>query len=93
MVGNMIVSFWDALFSGVNTQEVQVDQTLPIGRIGNPCSMDHPKDQPLCLVDWTSREYTCIFFVFHLLQFLFSILNSLKNIHVFLYVSSSAIFV
>ena len=32
------------------TQEVQVDQTLPIGGIGNPCSMDHPKDQPLCLV-------------------------------------------
>ena len=23
---------------------------LPLGRIGNPCSMDHPKDQPLCLV-------------------------------------------
>ena len=31
-------------------------QTLPIGRIGNPCSMDHPKDQRLCLVDWTSRD-------------------------------------
>ena len=31
-------------------QEVQADQTLPIGRIGNPESMDHPKDQPLCLV-------------------------------------------
>ena len=36
-------------------QEVQVDQTLPIGRIGNPELMDHPKDQPLCLVDCTSR--------------------------------------
>ena len=23
---------------------------MPIGRIGNPESMDHPKDQPLCLV-------------------------------------------
>ncbi len=23
------------------------DQTLPIGRIGNPCSMDHPKDHSL----------------------------------------------
>ena len=34
----------------VFAQEVQADQTLPIGRIGNPCSMDHPKDQPLCLV-------------------------------------------
>ena len=30
--------------------------TLPIGRIGDPESMDHPKDQPLCLVDWTSRS-------------------------------------
>ena len=30
---------------------------LPIGiRIGNTWSMDHPKDQPLCLVDWTSRD-------------------------------------
>ena len=29
------------------TQEVQVDQTLPIGRIGNPESMDHPKDHSL----------------------------------------------
>ena len=30
-----------------------VDQTAcPFGRIGNPWSMDHPKDQPLCLVDW-----------------------------------------
>ena len=41
---------------GPRTQEVQADQTLPIGRIGNPESMDHPKDQPLCLVDWTPRE-------------------------------------
>ena len=32
------------------SQEVQADQTLPIGMIGNPESMDHPKDQPLCLV-------------------------------------------
>ena len=24
-------------------------------RIGNPCIMDYPKDQPFCLVDWTSR--------------------------------------
>ena len=23
--------------------------------------MDHPKDQPLCLVDWTSRDCTTIF--------------------------------
>ena len=30
---------------------------LPIGRIGNPCSMDPPKGQPLCLVDWTSRFF------------------------------------
>ena len=37
-------------------QEVQVDQTLPMGRIGNPESMDHPKAQSLCLVGWTSRE-------------------------------------
>ena len=29
------------------TQEVQVDQILPIGRIGNPESMDHPKDRYL----------------------------------------------
>ena len=29
---------------GVFAQEVQVDQTLPIGRIGNPESMDHPKN-------------------------------------------------
>ena len=40
---------------GIYSQEVQADQTLPLGRIGNPCSMDHPKNQPLCLVDWTSR--------------------------------------
>ena len=30
---------------------------LPLGRIGNPCSMDHPKKTVLCLVGWTSREY------------------------------------
>ena len=29
-----------------------------IVRIGNPGSMDHPKDQPLCLVDWTFKEFT-----------------------------------
>ena len=29
------------------TQEVPVDQTLPIGRIGNPELMDHPKDHSL----------------------------------------------
>ena len=29
------------------TQEVQVDQILPLGRIGNPESMDHPKDHSL----------------------------------------------
>ena len=28
-------------------QEVQADLTLRIGRIGNPESMDHPKDQSL----------------------------------------------
>ena len=39
------------------TQEVQADQTLPNVGIGNPESMDHPKDQPLCLVGWTSRVY------------------------------------
>ena len=32
------------------SQEVQFDQTLHISRIGNPESIDHPKDQPLCLV-------------------------------------------
>ena len=26
------------------------DQTLPLGPVGNPEKMDHPKDQPLCLV-------------------------------------------
>ena len=25
--------------------------------VGSPESMDHPKDQPLCLVDWTSRVH------------------------------------
>ena len=33
------------------TQEIQRPNGLPIGRIGDPLqSMDHPKDQPLCLV-------------------------------------------
>jgi len=38
---------------------------LPIGRIGNPCSMDHPKDHSTCLVHRTSREFVtfgCFFF-------------------------------
>ncbi len=30
------------------------DQTL-LKIVGNPESMHHPKDQPLCLVGWTSR--------------------------------------
>ena len=30
---------------------------LPIDRIGNPESIYHPKDQPLCLVERTSRVY------------------------------------
>ena len=32
-------------------------KTLPLGRIGNPESMDQPEDQPLCLVDWIFRVY------------------------------------
>ena len=28
----------------VNTSQEFNDQTLPLGRIGNPCSMDHPTD-------------------------------------------------
>ena len=39
------------------TQEVPRPNGLPLGRIGNPERMDHPKDQPLCLVDWTSRAF------------------------------------
>ncbi len=39
------------------TQEVQGPNFATLGRIGNPWSMDHPKDQPLCLVGWTSRVY------------------------------------
>ena len=31
-------------------QEVQADQTLPVGRTRNPELVDHPKDQPLRLV-------------------------------------------
>ena len=31
------------------------------GRIGNPLLKDHPKDQPLCLVDWTSRVMVDMF--------------------------------
>ena len=33
----------------IYTQEVQIDQTncLPLGRIGNPCSVDHPKNHSL----------------------------------------------
>ena len=31
----------------IYTQEVQADQILPIGRIGNPESVDHPKDHSL----------------------------------------------
>ena len=26
-------------------------QPLPLGSSGNPCSMNHPKDQPLCLCE------------------------------------------
>jgi len=42
------------------TQEVQFDlaRLAQAGRIGNPSKMDHPKDQPLCLVDWTFKEFT-----------------------------------
>ena len=36
----------------------------PLGRIGNPESMDHPKDQPLCLVDWTPRVYVCFIHIY-----------------------------
>ena len=43
-------------------QEVQVDQTLPIGSIGNPKLMDHPKNQPLCLVGRTSKEQLSLVF-------------------------------
>ena len=31
----------------IYTQEVQADQILPIGRIGNPEYVDHPKDHSL----------------------------------------------
>ena len=30
----------------IYTQKVQADHILPLGRIGNPESTDHPKDQP-----------------------------------------------
>ncbi len=37
-------------------QEVHLDQTAcPLVGSGILYDMDHPKDQPLCLVDWTSR--------------------------------------
>ena len=54
------------------------DQTLPLGRIGKPESMDHPKDQPLCLVDWTSRvhilyKYICIYIYIHIFTYIYDI--------------------
>ena len=42
---------------------ISKDQTLPSGRIGNPFSMDHPKDQPLCSVDWPSRALLFYFII------------------------------
>ena len=46
------VNVWNILLNIYiyKTQKVQFDQTLPIGRIGNPFLMDHPKDNSLfCL--------------------------------------------
>ena len=38
---------------------------MPIGRIGNPESMDHPKDQPLCLVlDFLGCDLQLQFYMF-----------------------------
>ena len=40
------------------TQEIQVDPSLPLGRIGNPCDPCMiPKDPPLRLADWICRVY------------------------------------
>ena len=41
------------------THEVQADQSLPTGRLGNPWSMDHPEDS-FFVWSWTSRCSLCI---------------------------------
>ena len=41
---------FDTFFTHVYLGSPSRPNELPIGRIGNPCSMDHPKNQPLCLV-------------------------------------------
>ena len=33
--------------------------------------MDHPKDQPLCLVDWTSRLYIYIYMYLYICIYLY----------------------
>ena len=62
---NAWTNFWDGKMDNLNANLLCIsllciynykprksnkDQTLPIGGIGNPESMDKPKDQPLCLV-------------------------------------------
>jgi len=48
---------WGVVFC-TYPRKSQADQTAcPVVVVGNPESMDHPKNQPLCLVGWTSRAY------------------------------------
>ena len=66
------------------TQEVQLDQTLPIGRIGNPESMDHPKDQPLCLV----LDSQGIYIYCHAINFLQASLEEYSPV-IYIYISDT----
>ena len=49
----VVLSIW----LGMGHPRKSKNHGLPIGRIGNPCSMDHPKDHSTCLVHRTSREF------------------------------------